>query len=160
MHKSDIEKYESDIIDILSLAKLAWNCSSEVKGNRRTIETMLNYLLPNFPLHKDRIEASSQPLYIDIEDNRMYIRQPDKNRRKKKLLRLKPNHKGFWFYSEGNEETDLDEMIEIKVMPNTTSGGNFISSSLIWFHWALIFQKQPKSWDRGKNNPITKYILL
>ena len=96
---TDIEKYESDIIDILSLAKLAWNCSSEVKGNRRTIETMLNYLLPNF-LHKDRIEASSQPLYIDIEDNRMYIRQPDKNRRKKKLLRLKLNHKGFWFYSE------------------------------------------------------------
>ena len=74
----------------------------------------------------------------------MYIRQPDKNRRKKKLLRLKPNHKGFWFYSEGNEETDLDEMIEIKVMPNTTSGGNFISSSLIWFPLGINISKTTK----------------
>ena len=153
----DIEKHESEIIDILSLAKLAWGCSSAINRDRRTIETMLKFLMPNFPLHKSRIDFTKQSLFIDTEDNRMYLKRPERG--KNKLLRLKANHKGFWFYSEGNDEINLDEMIEIKVLPNSTSGGNFTTSGLIWYHWALVFQKQPKSWDRGRVNPISKNLI-
>ena len=153
----DIEKHESEIIDILSLAKLAWGCSSAINRDRRTIETMLKFLMPNFPLHKSRIDFAKQSLFIDTEDNRMYLKRPERG--KNKLLRLKANHKGFWFYSEGNDEINLDEMIEIKVLPNSTSGGNFTTSGLIWYHWALVFQKQPKSWHRGRVNPISKNLI-